>query len=395
MQEISERSGGGTGRSLLIASRQLPLMTGGLAAYQKQLASELISKRHLPVEFQAAETAGEIPGNQTPLPAKCSIIPGCTDRKLWMRLASRPFLHPLLQSWISLRFRLALRSARPAETRIPPDVIHFVGTGWDFAGFGFLDLARRWKARFTVWPAVHSGQWGDDQIDLRLYRQADAVFCQSRHEAGHLQSLGLEAEKIVPCVLPPMCLPGRDGRVLRDRLGIGTRPAVLFLGRRDQSKGYPALLEAWPSVLSSHPDAVLLLSGPGGSEYGALLHGLPAGSLRDLGISDEETKAQALAACDVFCLPTAHESFGIVFAEAWSYGKPVVCGPAPASREWIEDGVTGLHVDQDPRAIAQALRRLLDHPELAAQMGSEGRKYQESHLTWEKTLASHLAAFRM
>jgi len=394
MHGIPECGGGGLRRSLLIASRQLPLITGGLAAYQNQLASELIRRQHLSVEFQAVEPPGGIPQGHSPLPARCSILDGCGERAFWMRLASRPALHQLLQAWISLRFRQAFRSAGQ-DPGHSPDVIHFVGTGWDFAGFGFLDLARRRKARFTVWPAVHSGQWGDDKIDLRLYRQADAVFCQSRHEAEHLQSLGLEAEKIVPCVLPPMCLPGRDGRVLRDRFGIGTRPAVLFLGRRDQSKGYPALLEAWPMVLSSHPDAVLFVSGPGGSEYGTLLHGLPAGSIRDLGISDEETKAQALAACDIFCLPTAHESFGIVFAEAWSYGKPVVCGPAPASREWIEDGSTGLHVDQDARAIAKALRRLLDHPELAAQMGREGRKFQESHLTWEKTLASHLAAFRL
>ena len=394
MHGNSERGGAGIGHSVLIASRQLPLITGGLASYQNQLASELISRHHLSVEFQAVESQGRIPQDHAGLPAKWSILDACGDRAFWMRLASRPVLHPLLQAWISRQFRQAFRSAGQ-DSGHSPDVIHFVGTGWDFAGFGFLDLARRRNARFTVWPAVHSGQWGDDKIDLRLYRQADAVFCQSRHEAEHLQNLGLEASKIVQCVLPPMCLPGRDGHVLRERLDIGTRPAVLFLGRRDQSKGYPALLKAWTLVLSSHPEAVLLVSGPGGSEHAALLQGLPADSVRDLGISDEETKAQALAACDIFCLPTAHESFGIVFAEAWSYGKPVICGPAPASREWIEDGATGLHVDQDPRAIAQALCRLIDHPELAEQMGREGRKYQESHLTWEKTLASHLAAFRM
>ena len=376
-------------RTLTIVSRQLPLATGGLAAYQRQLAVELIRRENMAVEFLAVEPPGGASPEQTTLPAKGMVLKGCGNRALGMRLASRPIFHPLLQAWISLRFRQVASGDRARGG------IHFVGTGWDFAGFGFLDLARRRNARFTIWPAVHSGQWGDDKIDLRLYRQADAVICQSRHEAGHLVRLGLDAEKIVRCQLPPMCLPGREGGRLREQLGIGKRPAVLFLGRRDSSKGYPVLLKAWEAVLCSHPEAVLLVSGTGGEEYGTLADGLPGDSLRDLGIADEETKAQALAACDIFCLPTAHESFGIVFGEAWSYGKPVICGPAPASREWIEDGKTGLHVDQSPHAIAEALCRLLEHPELAVQMGAEGKKYQESQLTWEKTLASHLTAFGM
>ena len=274
-----------------------------------------------------------------------------------------------------------------------PRAVHFVGTGWDFVGFAMLRLARRSGARFTVWPAVHPGQWGDDRIDLRLYRQADAVFCQSRHEAAHLTSLGLDPARILVCGLPPMCLPGRSARALRESLAVADRPAVLFLGRRDASKGYPALLEAWRIVLAAVPEAVLLVSGPGGEEFQPQLDALPPESVRDLGVADEETKALALAACDVFCLPSAQESFGIVYAEAWSYGKPVVCGPAPASREWIEDGVSGLHVGQSPSEIASALTALLRDPARASAMGEAGRQFQQSRLTGETTLASHLRGF--
>jgi glycosyltransferase involved in cell wall biosynthesis len=192
-----------------------------------------------------------------------------------------------------------------------------------------------------------------------------------------------------------MCLPDRDGHALRERLGIGERPVVLFLGRRDESKGYPALLKAWSEVISRNPAAVLVLSGPGGFGYEALREALPADSFRDLGIADEETKARALSSCNVFCLPSAQESFGIVFAEAFSYGKPVVCGPAPASREWIENGLTGLHVDQNPRKISGAILELLADPHRAAAMGAAGRNFQQTHLSWDKTLASHMAAFQL
>ena len=64
--------------------------------------------------------------------------------------------------------------------------LHFVGTGWDFMGLAAARLARKKGMGFTIWPAVHPGAWGDDQIDVRLYRQADAVFCQSEYERNHL-----------------------------------------------------------------------------------------------------------------------------------------------------------------------------------------------------------------
>jgi glycosyltransferase involved in cell wall biosynthesis len=308
-----------------------------------------------------------------------------------MRLASRPVLHPLLQKWIESRFRRAFNAGA-----IPPtDVVHFVGTGWDFSGFGFHHFARRQGARFTVWPAVHPGEWGDDRIDLRLYRLADAVFCASCFEANHLRNLGLEPEKIVHCGLPPMCLPGRDGKAFREKHGIGERPVVLFLGRRDEGKGYPALLASWRHVLLQHSDACLILSGPGGSEYVAQRDSLPAGSVLDLGVADEEAKAGALSACDVFCLPSAHESFGIVFAEAWSYGKPVICGPAPASREWVRDGETGLHTDQNPESIAAALHRLLSDRSLRTFLGESGWKLQRLALTWENIAKIHREAFML
>ncbi len=379
----------GRKKHLLIASRDLPLNTGGIASYQRQLGEEMVRSGDVSVGFLSAESS---PGGTPPgLAGPCTGLDVLQDRKAWMRLASRPLLHPLLQKWIAARFRRGFKTAAIPST----DVVHFVGTGWDFAGFGFYHFTRRQGARFTVWPAVHPGEWGDDKIDLRLYRLADAVFCQSKFEANHLRQLGLEREKIVHCGLPPMCLPGRDGKAFREQHGIGESPAVLFLGRRDEGKGYPALLGAWRHVLLLHPGARLILSGPGGSEYETLRDSLPAGSVLDLGVADEETKAGALAACDVFCLPSAHESFGIVFAEAWSYGKPVICGPAPASREWVRDGETGLHADQNPAGIADAIQRLLSDKHLSVLMGDAGRKFQRSELTWEIIAKIHREAFRL
>ncbi len=380
---------------VLIASRHLPECTGGLAAYQRGLAVELGRRPDMEVCFLAAEKGGPEPRIQGPLPAPSQVLNCPCNRRAWMSMASRPFLHPLLKRGIAAAFRKAIAGSQwhGFSNERSPDVVHFVGTGWDLAGFGFLELARKAGARFTVWPAIHPGQWGDDVIDLQLYRAADAVFCQSRFEVAHIEHRGVSSKKTVLCGLPPMCLPRGNGRALRERWGPGKGPFVLFLGRRDEAKGYPALLEAWKMVLLQNPDALLILSGPGGTGYEPLLNSLPARSFLDLGIADEETKSNALAACDLFCLPSSQESFGIVYAEAWSYGKPVICGPAPASREWIAASGGGEWSEQNPEDLAKVLIAMLAAPALSAAMGTSGKQFQRRTLTWDAVVSSHLYAF--
>ena len=363
---------------LLIAARRSPVGPGGLANYQTSLASEFEGR-----------TGGRA--------ALCALEGGTSENvtlmgsgvrepvRIWSSLASRPLFHPLLEAWICAAYRQGSDSLLPPR----PRVVHFVGTGWDFTGFAMAEFARRKRARFTIWPAVHPGLWGDDVIDLRLYRQADAVFCQSEAERWLLVERGIDPGRLVLCGLPPMCLPTGDGARLRGQLGIGTRPAALFLGRRSSEKGYPVLLEAWKRVAAAVPDAVLLLAGPGCDEASPI----EGDSIRDLGVPDEATKADALAACDVFALPSAHESFGIVYGEAWSYGKPVLCGPAPASRELVHDGITGLWSEQTPESIAAAIIRLLGDRELRYTLGEAGRRFQLERLTWDITMNTHRKAW--
>jgi glycosyltransferase involved in cell wall biosynthesis len=192
-----------------------------------------------------------------------------------------------------------------------------------------------------------------------------------------------------------MCLKDGNGSRLRGRLEIGSRPSVLFLGRRDEGKGYTTLLQAWKRVIEVVSTAVLLLAGPGSLEYSSLGGDIPNDSVRDLGTPDEQEKADALAACDVFCLPSAHESFGIVYVEAWSYGKPVICGTAPACRELVQDNKTGLWADQNPQSLAGKIISLLKNPSAAQRMGACGRAFQQANFTQASMLQTHLAAWKL
>lgn len=375
---------------VLIASRTAPTYTGGLANYQHVLADALLSA--MPgcrVGFLVFESAHSGTNPSREMPPNCHVLSDCVteSRDIWMRLASRPWLHGILE-WL---IRRAYQAAQSSGNGLPrARVIHYVGTGWDFFGFAAYHWARCMDARFTIFPAVHPGSWGDDQIDLRLYQRADMVICQSHHEIKHLTDLGLSKDRALRCGLPPMCRDSGDGVRFRERFQVGNRLMVLFAGRRNAEKGYPAICEAWCQVLAHHPDAKLVLAGPLEKGTSALQ---PNDAICDLGIPDDDTLADALAAADVLCLPSAHESFGLVYVEAWSYGKPVICGTAPASREWVRESEGGIFSDRDPNALAHALLTLLNDEPLRKKLGASGYDFQQRMLTRDKFVELHRKAF--
>lgn len=372
--------------------------TGGLASYVRGLAAPLSRANQVSVVARFTQTrcgASDYAAAETPRTWDNGhyqtriIAPHLLWHPLLRRLTSlvsRPALQPLARRLYCQAYQPALNTAMPPSV----NVVHYVGTGWEL--LGFAALAEAWKrgAAFTVLPAVHPGTWGDSPLDVSLYNQADAVFTLSEAERGHLMQCGVMPERLHVCGLAPAPAPQGDGATFRRRHQLGDRPLILFVGRQDRGKGYHALREAMPDILAAVPDACLVVIGP---DREPPYPPVPETALLDLGTADEAEKANALAACDVFCLPSAHESFGIVYVEAWAYGKPVVGGPAPAVQELIAEGEDGFCVAQDKDAIAGALVRLLRVPALCRRLGDAGRRKQQERYTWPAVLQVHQQVF--
>jgi phosphatidylinositol alpha-1,6-mannosyltransferase len=114
---------------------------------------------------------------------------------------------------------------------------------------------------------------------------------------------------------------------------------------------------------------------------------------------DDEEKVELLGAADVFCQPCRsrwlgfeQEGFGIVFLEAAACGTPAVAGRSGGSFEAVEDGVTGLVVDEphEPLAVARALRELLGDEAARTAMGTAARARAEASFDYD-VLARRLA----
>jgi glycosyltransferase involved in cell wall biosynthesis len=81
-------------------------------------------------------------------------------------------------------------------------------------------------------------------------------------------------------------------------------------------------------------------------------------------------------------LPTDSDNGSLVITEAMAMGKAVICSLTEGQRDVIVEGKTGIYVPQgDPKALREAIVHLWTHPEIAEQMGREGRKRIEEKFT--------------
>jgi glycosyltransferase involved in cell wall biosynthesis len=95
---------------------------------------------------------------------------------------------------------------------------------------------------------------------------------------------------------------------------------------------------------------------------------------------------------DIFVLPSLKETFGIVFLEAMHYGLPIVTTNVSAMPELITDGENGLLVPPaDSQALAKALSKLVENPELREQLGERGRQRIKNAYYWEQTSSKFLS----
>ncbi len=266
------------------------------------------------------------------------------------------------------------------------DVIHSVCREY---GQAARRLAGEFGAKLVLTPLVHPGQaWGGaGRQDVALYRQADAVVALTEAERAWYISRGVDPARVRAIGPGPTFEAPGDGEGFRRRYGL-RGPLVLFVGRKEPYKGVRALAEAAPIVWQRHPETTFVFVGERSALYTVWdpFRGRGDRRLLDLPMLDEEEKAAAFAACDIFCLPSRHETFGLVYAEAWLCGKPVIACGIPPLREVVADKVDGLLVRQRPADVAAAIVKLLDDPALARRMGETGRAKVAARYNWERTV---------
>ena len=103
-------------------------------------------------------------------------------------------------------------------------------------------------------------------------------------------------------------------------------------------------------------------------------------------VADDDLQRHLQSALCVVA-PAYNEDYGLTVIEAMAHGKPaIVCTDGGNLVNLVEDGTTGFVVDPSGAAIAAAIRKLRDEPDLAVQMGAAARE-ASSAFTWDRAFA--------
>ena len=163
-------------------------------------------------------------------------------------------------------------------------------------------------------------------------------------------------------------------------LGSARGPVVMFLGRLSHKKGIDTLVRAFARVRRDVPDAQLAIAGPDDEGLTPSFRALAAqegvgGAVTFTGMLRGRDKLAALAAADVWALPSHSENFGIAVAEALAAGRAVVVSPRVNIAPEVASAGAGVVAELDAAAFAEAIGGLLRDGARRAELGRAAREF--------------------
>lgn len=375
---------------ICIITREFPAFAarGGVGTQFYHLASELLLMGHHVTIVTPGDRPPHCQGRFSVLYVKCHDI--CTDP-----LGSNSFTGNA--NWAISAFH-AIAELHASK---PVDVVEFAI--WDTQALAFCLVEKgkrppvvlRLVTPFSV--AVRMNGWNVPKRESDLLMKAeetvilraDAVVANSKSTAKTIEAeFGIHPDsRWGNCYHGVAYWPSFDHRYnyseLKEVNGL-TLPQnakfLLFIGRLEGRKGLDILIRAANEILSSDPDAHLLLAGrdvDGWQERSkSIISSKLAERVHFLGEVDDVVREKLfnLAYCLLF--PSRYESFGLVPLEAFVHGLPVIAARAGAIPEVVNDEACGLLFEpDDPASLAGCARRLLKERDLRDTL-SRGAKRQ-------------------
>jgi glycosyltransferase involved in cell wall biosynthesis len=273
------------------------------------------------------------------------------------------------------------------ELRTDPRVLSAdLVIGFDYDGYG-LDPDNR-PPMITSVHAIYGDvmRWESEPVRTMVEAQAffdrvatertDRITIGSQYGKERIVELyGIEPEKIK--VIPHgMVQPVWMSLVESEPPADNDHPIILCIGKMYPRKRTDVLLRAITFLRAKYPTIEFRVVGDG-LEW-ERLHKLADelrlnGNITWLGhIADDRAFAREWRQADIFCHPSAQETFGYVYLEAMILGKPIVAARAGAAPEVLGDAAL-LTEAGNPEALAEALDQLLQDEALRRRYGRLAR----------------------
>ncbi len=286
-----------------------------------------------------------------------------------------------------ISYLMKISKLRKLVDSLNPDIFH----AHYASSFGFL-------ASFVNHPRKILSVWGSDIVEFPTKAIWNKLIIKKSLSglniitatSGFLKS---RVEKYISVNTPIKVIP------------FGIDSALFTMGRKDENKafkigitkslrfkyGHIELLKALKRLIDSGYNIKLKIIGAGEDEkkikdFSSKL-GLNS-SVKFEGFVPNDQLFTALQDIDVFAMPSVcEEGFGVAAIEASSCGLPVVAAKTGGIPEVVVDGLTGILVEPgDDAALAEAIEKLINDPELRRKMGTAGREFVEKNYRWEDNL---------
>jgi len=168
---------------------------------------------------------------------------------------------------------------------------------------------------------------------------------------------------------------------LRAELGLAPgRKVILFAAKLIERKRCIDLIEAYARAFALRTKAPYLLIVGDGAEAERLKQRaaeIDADGIRFAGFRSQPEMPRFYDLCDIFCLPSVHEPWGLAINEVMACGRPVIVSDEVGCQpDLVHDGETGLVFPaKNVEALAACLRRVVETPILATQLAEAGRQH--------------------
>ncbi|HCB1652139.1 TPA: glycosyltransferase [Citrobacter farmeri] len=336
---------------VLQISKFYPPVHGGIEQVAFDISEGLAKEKNQSVDVLCVDPIGKRPSD---LAKKYKIF----RQKLWLVLFSTPFSFSFITKWHNLRCKYDIVHVHLPNPLAVLSLFIFPPKGKIILHW-HSDIVKQKKLLILFYPfqrwilkksssiIVTSPIYGKCSPSLQNFQ--DKIRCIPIGVNTNDMPINLHMEKIIKDTY-------QDKKI------------VFTLGRLVYYKGINYLIDASKLL----PDDYVVLIGGAGPLYNDLEKQIVDNNLSEKVILLDSVKYENLSSyykcCDIFCLPSIHESeaFGVVQLEAMSFSKPLVSTDIPGSGvSWVNQHRTsGIVVAPcNPEALAKGILEVMDNNE--------------------------------
>ncbi len=251
-----------------------------------------------------------------------------------------------------------------------------VAIGFLPSAYPYLTLAARGLRGVRTIASLHNvpdrdlggdpKRWDPNPIDISIRRRtlemSDGVTVLLPSFVEQLD----EAVRSKTAVIPNLIHPYRDDLAdVADEPDDGEPNTILAVGRLSPAKDHATLVRAWAQIQRRYPTWRLRIIGEG-PLYDGLVDVIAELDVERITIDDPTSEIEAAyTSAKILAMPSVHEGFGLVTAEAMACGLPVIgFADCEGTNEIVVDGSNGLLVepgDDRATAFAAAMARLIEN----------------------------------